>query len=230
MKQLLLIFVVLLTSACQRFSPTEQYRAEKRQRDSLELINQQKSLLYYQEQLEQIMPKIDSILPLFKYEKNAQYQDKGFYIINGQQSSRNPNRCYLQPLVRDDGWVQVKCFYYGNISSMQQVQLIANELDINLTGKTHFFNQNGWHGILTLEDTTAIEAMNFIDAYQKQKITIKYINNNKTIFTFHMLEKDKEYIVRAYHLAVLIKDVRKLEKMIYRTSKQIEKYQSELNS
>ncbi len=41
------------------------------------------------------MPKADSLLPYFKYEKNEKYQDYGYYVVNGKQG--------LRVKVRDDG-------------------------------------------------------------------------------------------------------------------------------
>ena len=81
--------------ACNKPSRVEQYRAEKHERDSVALIDQQRTLAYYQSQLETLMPVVDSLLPLFKYEKNEKYQDHGFYVSTGRNE--------LRVMVRDDG-------------------------------------------------------------------------------------------------------------------------------
>ena len=85
----------LAMASCNRPSRVEQYRAEKHQRDSVALVEQQRSLAFYQSQLEELLPVADSLLPLFKYEKNEKYQDKGYYVA----TTRNGVRI----LVRDDG-------------------------------------------------------------------------------------------------------------------------------
>ena len=60
---------VVLTG-CHRASKVEVYRAEKHLQDSAALVEQQKSLEYYQSQLDKLTPSVDSLLALFKYEKN----------------------------------------------------------------------------------------------------------------------------------------------------------------
>ena len=85
--------VVLM--GCNKPSKMEQYRAEKHVRDSVGLVDQQRSLAFYESQLELLKPKADSLLPYFKYEKNEKYQDHGYYVLNGKQG--------LRIKVRDDG-------------------------------------------------------------------------------------------------------------------------------
>ena len=95
MKQILIIFIsALCLIACNKPSRVEQYKAEKHVKDSVGLFEQQRTLTYYQSQLETLMPVADSLIALFKYEKNEKYQDHGYYVL-----TRNE----LRFLVRDDG-------------------------------------------------------------------------------------------------------------------------------
>jgi len=80
-------------TGCRKQSKLEQYRQEKHQRDSVALEEQQRSLAFYQEQLDRMVPQADSLMAFFKYEKNDKYQDHGFYVL-----SRNG----LRVLVSDD--------------------------------------------------------------------------------------------------------------------------------
>ena len=86
---------VLLMVSCNRPSRVEQYRAEKHAQDSVRLEEQVRSLAYYQTQLDSLMPQADSLIALFKYERNEKYQDHGYYVTNGRNG--------LRILVRDDG-------------------------------------------------------------------------------------------------------------------------------
>ena len=96
MKELMIIGAVMLVMAgCNKPSKIEEYRAEKHVRDSIGLVDQQRSLDYYESQLELLAPKADSLLQYFKYEKNEKYQDNGFYVLTGKNG--------LRILVRDDG-------------------------------------------------------------------------------------------------------------------------------
>lgn len=89
----LLLLLTLFVSCQQRPSAAEQRRAEKHIQDSIALSDQQRSLDYYQSQLKALQPKADSLLPLFRYERNAKYQDNGYYVME---------RGRLRVLVRDD--------------------------------------------------------------------------------------------------------------------------------
>jgi hypothetical protein len=97
MKKYLIYLIVCLAvfSGCSKPSRVEQYRSEKHERDSVSLIEQQRSLAYYESQLDSLMPVADSLVALFRYEKNEKYQDHGNY------AQTTPSG--LRILVRDDG-------------------------------------------------------------------------------------------------------------------------------
>ncbi len=100
----LTLFVACTCVACTGPSPAEQHRLEKHQRDSIALVDQIKSLTYYQSMLDSLSPKADSILPSFKYEKNERYQDHGYYVLSNGR---------IRVLVRDDGQIPVTVYYDG---------------------------------------------------------------------------------------------------------------------
>ena len=231
MKLIILFLSAACLMACQRVSKVEQYKAEKHYRDSISLIDQQRSLRFYQSQLDSLAPQADSLLEFFEYEKQEKYQDKGFYIFRSQQSSKNPNRCYLQSTVRDDGQAVVKCFYYGDYKvDMKRVVLSAGETEMSFAGTVHMFEQHGWHGIITLEDSVADQALRFVDAFRQDRIYVRYTNGEKKGYRFYLSDQEKECMCRAYHLSIVIRDINELEKRIYKTSRQIEMYQKRLQS
>ena len=90
-----IVSVLLLVSCGKRESKLEQYQAQKHERDSIGLVNQEQSLRFYQSQLDSLLPIADSLIAQFKYEKNEKYQDHGYYVLNGKQG--------LRIKVRDDG-------------------------------------------------------------------------------------------------------------------------------
>jgi hypothetical protein len=92
---LFILALSLAFMACNKPSKVEQYRTEKHVRDSVSLFEQQRSLDFYQSQLDSLMPVADSLIALFKYEKNDKYQDHGNYVLKGKNG--------LRILVRDDG-------------------------------------------------------------------------------------------------------------------------------
>ena len=97
MKKILFIFAIAaLCAACHQSSPAEQRKQQKHIQDSIALSEQERSLEYYQSQRELLEPQADSLLALFKYEKNEKYQDHGNYVME---------RGRLRVLVRDDAQV-----------------------------------------------------------------------------------------------------------------------------
>ena len=99
----IIIFTVfaLLFLACSRGNKAAQYRAEKHARDSVALIEQERSLAFYESQLELLTPKADSLLQYFKYERNEKYQDHGYYVV--KNSDLRIQNSDLRVMVRDDG-------------------------------------------------------------------------------------------------------------------------------
>ena len=91
----ILIIGVFVFAGCNRPSRVKQYRAEKHYQDSVRLEEQVRSLAFYESQLDSLMPVSDSLIALFKYERNEKYQDHGYYVTNGRNG--------LRILVRDDG-------------------------------------------------------------------------------------------------------------------------------
>jgi hypothetical protein len=95
------IVCALACVGCNKPSKVEQYRAEKHVRDSIGLVEQQRSMVYYQSMLDSLMPQADSLLAYFKYEKNEKYQDHGFYVVRNQKLKVYDGS--LRVMVRDDG-------------------------------------------------------------------------------------------------------------------------------
>ena len=116
--------LALLLVSCVRSSRVDQYRAEKHMRDSIALTEQERSLAYYQSQLESLMPKVDSLLPLFNYEKDARYHDHGYYVA----TSRNGVRVK----VRDDGRLPILIYREGKRlnSTDDPIRTRAEELQV----------------------------------------------------------------------------------------------------
>ncbi|MBR6493094.1 MAG: lipoprotein [Paludibacteraceae bacterium] len=150
-KYIFLLLCIAVVTGCNKPSKVDQYHAEKHVRDSIALGEQERSMLFYQSQLDSLMPVVDSLLPLFKYEKNEKYQDHGFYVATGKNG--------LRVMVRDDG--------------QQPILMYRNGVRVE--------------------------------------------------------SADDPMVDRAEHLAVVMSDVKELEKRIQRTSLEIQKYQKRLN-
>lgn len=104
--KVLIVLAGVLLAGCHHPSPAALRRAEKHRQDSIALIEQQRTLAYYQGQLENLLPRTDSLLPLFKYERDERYQDHGYYVTTARGGA-------LRMLVRDDGRQAVTVYRDG---------------------------------------------------------------------------------------------------------------------
>ena len=75
----IVFFVALsmLMAGCNKPSKVDQYHAEKHVRDSIALGEQQRSLAFYQAQLDTLMPVADSLLPFFNMRETRNTRTTG---------------------------------------------------------------------------------------------------------------------------------------------------------
>lgn len=96
MKHFFIVFLCIVTLVgCAKPSRVQQYKEEKHQRDSIRLVEQERSMAYYQILLDSLTTQADSLTALFSYERNEKYQDHGYFVTKGRNG--------LRILVRDDG-------------------------------------------------------------------------------------------------------------------------------
>ena len=96
MKHFFIVFLCIISLVgCSKPSRVQQYKEEKHQRDSIRLVEQERSMAYYQILLDSLTTQADSLTALFTYERNEKYQDHGYFVTKGRNG--------LRILVRDDG-------------------------------------------------------------------------------------------------------------------------------
>lgn len=96
MKHFFIVFLCIISLVgCSKPSRVQQYKEEKHQRDSIRLVEQERSMAYYQILLDSLTTQADSLTALFTYERNEKYQDHGYFVTRGRNG--------LRILVRDDG-------------------------------------------------------------------------------------------------------------------------------
>lgn len=163
MKKKSLIFILFVTAlvACNKPSKVEQYLADKHVRDSVGLCDQTRSLAYFQSQLDSLMPVSDSLISLFKYEKNDKYQDNGNYVLTGSDG--------LRILVHDDG-KEILLYRYG-----KRVQ----PSDIKLTNKDQVSLERAQHLQIVIHDIRELEKRIAHTSLEVQKYQ-KRLENEKT--------------------------------------------------
>jgi hypothetical protein len=174
-----------------------------------------------------LLEQSDKLLKQFKYEKDAQYEDKGRYVHRLLHTNSNTARNFLQAYVRDDRQTIVKSYYYGSHQvNQQQVTLSAQGEEVRFSGSNHAFEIEGWHEIMTLEDENALQLLNFISAHHSDRVRVHGagLKPNHT-WVYYLNDKEKEALSATYQLGFLMKDILRLEQMANAARNQIAHYE-----
>ena len=204
-----------------------QRRLAKALGDSITYLEAQSTLAYADSMLPPLLEQSDKLLKQFKYEKDAQYEDKGRYVHRLLHTSSNTARNFLQAYVRDDRQTIVKSYYYGSYQvNQQQVTLSAQGEEVRFSGSNHAFEVEGWHEIMTLEDENALQLLNFISAHHSDRVRVHGagLKPNHT-WVYYLNDKEKEALSATYQLGFLMKDILRLEQMANTARNQIAHYE-----
>ena len=204
-----------------------QRRLAKALGDSITYLEAQSTLAYADSMLPPLLEQSDKLLKQFKYEKETQYEDKGRYVHRLLHTSSNTARNFLQAYVRDDRQTIVKSYYYGSYQvNQQQVTLSAQGEELRFSGSNHAFEVEGWHEIMTLEDETALQLLNFISAHHSDRVRVHGagLKPNHT-WVYYLNDKEKEALSATYQLGFLMKDILRLEQMANTARNQIAHYE-----
>ena len=204
-----------------------QRRLAKALGDSITYLEAQSTLAYADSMLPPLLEQSDKLLKQFKYEKDAQYEDKGRYVHRLLHTSSNTARNFLQAYVRDDRQTIVKSYYYGSYQvNQQQVTLSAQGEELRFSGSNHAFEVEGWHEIMTLEDETALQLLNFISAHHSDRVRVHGAGLKPThTWVYYLNDKEKEALSATYQLGFLMKDILRLEQMANTARNQIAHYE-----
>ena len=226
----IVIFSVIFVSlvSCGPHKPTvAELRAEKRVQDSINLVQQERTMAYTDSMLQLQMPVADSLLSRFKYVKNEKYEDHGHYICRDLESSGLGQRIYLQAYVTDNMKTVVRSFYYGSRKlEHETVILSAEEVTNTFSGHCHAYDAEGNHEIMTLNDEDAVNLLKFVATYADSEIKVTLSGKGK--YAYNIMEKDKAALVETLRLQTVMSDIKNLEAQHRQASLQVEKYKKRL--
>lgn len=221
---------VCLTSCGPHKPSVAELRAEKRLQDSLDCVAQQRSVAYTDSLLQILLPRVDTLLSEFRFEKNEAYQDHGVYIYRTLRTEQNDRRNFLRAQLSDHYELSVLSFYYGQgAANASQLILASEENELHIVGSLHRFEAEGVHELLTFSGEDAVRLLRFVDAYQSSRVRVQLIKDSGIpAATYYLNDADKHALVETYRFAVLMQDVNMLEKQQRQASLQVEKYQKRL--
>lgn len=227
---ILLVSIMMLTSCGQKQPSVEELRRQKAVEDSLQLAAQQRSLTYYTGLRDSLLLVAQELLKKnFVYEKDERYEDHGHYVHRLLRTTSNTSRCYIQTYATDDYRLQVKVYLVGTRAILPQtLTLSVGESYVSQTGDTHSFEAEGWHEMLALEDTAALNILRFIDGYREERI-LATMSSTKGKYKFYLSDRDKQALIDTYQLGQVMQDIHQLETQINQTNLEILKYEHRIN-
>lgn len=226
------LLVLLVFASCGPKKPSvEELRRQKAVEDSLQLVAQQRSLSYYTSVRDSLLPVAQDLLKKnFVYEKDERYEDHGHYVHRLLRTSSNTGRCYIQTYATDDYRLQVKVYLIvAKAIYPQALTLSVGESYVSQPGNSHSFEAEGWHEMLTLEDTAALDILRFIDSYRKERI-LATMSGTKGKYKFYLSDRDKQALIDTYQLGQVMQDIHQLETQINQTNLEIMKYEHRINN
>ena len=237
-KILLFVAMAAVCASCGPHKPSvAEQRAEKRQKDSLSMVQYARTVVYTDSLLQTVLPQADELLKSFRYVKNEKYADHGYYIQPVLETAGAGQRIYLQAYVMDavtgstDGApaykTVVRSFYYGQKLNHKGLTVSADSVSNSFHGNLHAYDAEGQHEILTLTDADAVALLQFVSAYASAKITVK-LEGDRT-YSYVLKDKDKAALVETLRLQTLMSDIRQLEAQHKQASLQYEKYARRLD-
>lgn len=202
----------------------EARRAAKALMDSIVYIEAIRTEAYSDSLLQPLLPQADALLKKFTHEKNETYEDKGRYVHRLLTTSRNTARCFLQGTITEQGEVMLKSYYYGASAIGQEgIELASGEEVIRLAGTNHAFQAEGWHEILSLTEEAALQGLEFVSAHAWERIRVKATGEKK--YHYYLSDTERQALAETWHLAVLMKDIERLERQANAARRQIAHYE-----
>lgn len=205
----------------------EQRRMANALEDSIVYLEAQSTIAYVDTVLPPLLGQSDILIKQFRYEKDEQYEDHGRYVHRLLATNSNTSRNFLQAYVRDDRATIVKSYYYGSFSVNQQsITLSANGEETTFAASNHRFEIEGWHEIMTLEDESALQLLNFISSHMNDRIRVKGQGEKMHhTWVYYLNDKEKDALSKTYQLGWLMKDIRQLEQMLQKAQAQVNHYE-----
>ena len=221
------IFAILFASCQPKPSKVEQQRAQKHIQDSIALWQQEQTLRYSDSLLQVLLPKSDSLLKLFRYEKNDRYENHGHYVLPQMRTVIQTQRNFLQAYVSDDMKAIVRSYYYGaRYIHHSSVILTADSVSNQFSGEAHIFEADGCHEILALDNGEAVRLLQFVNTFASSRIKVTLSGGGK--YVYYLGDKDKQALIETLQLQTMMNDIRQLENQSRQASLQIQKYKKRL--
>lgn len=230
------VSVLLLCGSCGNRKPSvKEQRAEKRRIQEAELVQQRQTLQYCDSMQAILFHDVDELMKNFTYVKEDRYEDHGHYVHKQLGTTRNAERCFLQPYVSDDYRITLRSYYFGTRKIRHtSVTLTADSVVLKLSGKNHDFetftaeeeDNVEQHEVVTLSDEDCVSLLGFVDAYRDRKIKVTLEGKGRYVYV--LSKEDRNALLDTYQLGVLMCDIRQMEMLQKQASLKVQNLEKRL--
>ena len=229
----ILLFFGLLTAmtaavSCSGENAADKMRREKMAADSLSLIRAKQTAVYSDSILNTLLPKADSLIKFFSYEKQENYEDHGYYTHRLLTTQKNTQRQFLQAQTDDRGALIVQSYYYGaKPIDHTAVRLEAGGVYAEAEGSRHSFEAEGVHEIVSIRDKDAKRLLEFVATHLQERIKVTAHGKQKAVY--YLQNNEKEALRQTLELSLVMTDIATLENTIRVSNRQAETLERRLN-
>ncbi len=201
----------------------------------IKLVEAKRNLLYADSVIKFKQAEFDKLVKDFSYEKNEKYENTGKYIYKWQKTKYNAGISYIKPIVEETGvftLTSVLCSDYA--INHQSAKFIVGDVYAETeivpleSAYNHRYKDYDKYFETVVYRNSSNEGIAQLLEENKDK-TIKVIlqgEKKKSIIWLSKTEKDA--ITKAYNFAIVLKDLKDLERIISTSKKKIILYETEL--
>ncbi|MBR4847776.1 MAG: hypothetical protein IKV07_00270 [Bacteroidaceae bacterium] len=107
------------------------------------LKEKQRDVEYFTDMYEMLSERREALVTDFTYNKDAQYQDMGYYTVPSQAIALNPFNCFLRACVKEDGDAYLASYYRG--AKIAHKTLKVSSGDSFVTSDKPFLSRSYWY-------------------------------------------------------------------------------------
>lgn len=186
-------------------------REAKHLKDSIAYMEAMRSLEYNDQLLAVAEHQLDSLKPLFVFEKDTAYQTIGNMLPKRLLSASNAERSYLQAYVTEDGRPFVRSIYCGTkkLNHTNTKLSVGDEATTEVTAikAPHIFEN---HEYLTFEGDDAMTLLTYIDNHSADKISVTLTGDDT--YKYVLNPADIKALQQTCQLAITFRDVNTLRR------------------
>lgn len=179
----------------------------------IQLLENERSLQYIDTILPQKVQEVTSLKRGFVFEKDSLYQDFGTYTHRSMLAASNVDRCYLKPMVDEQGKLTIISHYCGasgvehhSLSLLADGVLyrVKNSCVYSDARESGYVNEN-----LCLDLEESVQVAEFVSSRVQCRTKVTLIGRRD--YVYYLTQVDKDAIAATTELAACLSDIKRLQ-------------------